>query len=474
MLKGNKLFIFLFLIFLVNFLFKLIYIGRPAFWYDEIISVKDTLLDWGHIKHEAEWDKNPPFYHYVLWIWSKFFGISELGLRSMSAFFSSLTAVLIFLFSRKLAGQLFALCITLIFTVHPYFYYYSQEARCYSLLIFLITSNIMVLHSLVFKPSLLKCFLLGLINFLIFYTHYIAGLILFFQFIFIVLLFRRKFLYIVVIYLTPVLLVLIRFTKKQYSVLFLSGEMSRQKANVPIANPELFKLAIPPLYISFFILFILLCGAAFFFYRNWKNADRTTLYFKLFIILTPILCILSLYALGTKTNVFHERYLIFTIPLTLLSFLVFAETKNVLIVISSIVIITECANLRFGEPKGMDYRPYVQLVREIKKTKNINVFIQTHDVVGQYIYYFDRNFFASKKRENRDELAKIGVFYLKDQNELWALDFKSGKDFLFLQTFQRQEDHLQILKEFFKHGYRCFYMEARPGVKATYWRKMKH
>jgi uncharacterized membrane protein len=112
------------IIFIANFILKLIHIGSSSLWYDEIISCNDTQLYWGHIKHEAEWDKNPPFYHYALWVWSKFFGKTEIALRSMSAFFSALTGVVLFYFQinfltfiKQFQFQLFLFRIIFYFTM---------------------------------------------------------------------------------------------------------------------------------------------------------------------------------------------------------------------------------------------------------------------------------------------------------------------------------------------------------------------
>src|ERR1043165_2379458 len=109
-----------FIIFLFNLFFKLIRISAPSLWYDEIISVQDTLLDFGHIKHEAEWDKNPPFYHYVLWIWSKLFGISELSVKGMVGFFKSLSRGFVFLFLKQKRGFLAPYSAALVFSFSPY------------------------------------------------------------------------------------------------------------------------------------------------------------------------------------------------------------------------------------------------------------------------------------------------------------------------------------------------------------------
>jgi len=474
--KNRNLIIFFSVVFLSNFFFKLIYIGTPSLWYDEIISANDTQLDFGHIKHEAEWDKNPPFYHYVLWVWSKMFGITEIALRSMSAFFNSLTAILIFIISRKISTQLYAIAATVIFSFHPYLFYYAQEARCYSLLIFLITSNLILVHSLVKKPSLLKTFFLGVLNFLIFYTHYISGLILFCQFIYLALIFRRKIMYLALIYITPILLVLIRFTRKQYDVLFFSTEMSKQKSNVPLSSMDTLVQAIPPLYISVFVLVIFLLVLVYFLFQKIKMEHlllNQEFQFKMFILFTPLLCILILFGLGKVTNVFHERYLIFTIPYIIISFFVFAENKIILSALATIIVVFEIANIEFGKSKGMDYKFCAVLTKEIQKKGEVNILVQTHDVISLFVYYHDRELYESKKWRDRDVLSRKNIYYIDNVDDLINTRFDESKPVLFFQTYQRKDDDIKITELFKSRNYQTFTTNQITGVKFTYLQRVK-
>src|SRR4051812_43267626 len=89
-----------FLLFSLNFVLKIYHLNAQPIWFDESISVKTSLLHFGHIKHVSEWDNNPPFYYYCLWIWTKVFGISEFSVRSLSVLFLSLSASFLFSFLK--------------------------------------------------------------------------------------------------------------------------------------------------------------------------------------------------------------------------------------------------------------------------------------------------------------------------------------------------------------------------------------
>jgi uncharacterized membrane protein len=454
-------------IFLLNFLFKLYRISAPSLWYDEIISANDTLLDFGHIKHEAEWDKNPPFYHYVLWIWSKFFGVSELALRSMSVFFNSMTAVVIFLFVTQLSSQLKGILSSIIFSVHPFLFYYAQEARCYSFLMFLVIVNLVLLYRYINTPSYWNAFLVGFTNFLMFYTHYLTALLIFCQFVYIIFYHRRSILLLAVIYLTPVVLVLVRFTQKQYQVLFFSQEMSRAKSNVPLAELVHLDLALNQMFTSYLILIVFLLVAFYFFIKKGTNPSPNRS-FKGFIIILPLACIILLFLLGKWTNVFHERYLIFCMPYIFISLFLPVSEKLMMYVIFAFTLFIELYHLKFNQSKRMDYKFAAYLAKEIKKKNDLNIIIQTHDVISLFMYYYDREKYLSKSSTSPEVLRNENIYYIDTYEDFLRTGFDTLKPVLLLQTYQKLRDEDSIEEYFNARKYSRFTTKSIENVKLTY------
>lgn len=458
-ISNKQILLLAFIIFIVNFIFKLIHIGSSSLWYDEIISCNDTQLFWGHIKHEAEWDKNPPFYHYALWIWSKFFGKTEIALRSMSAFFSALTGVVLFLFSNKFFNFYKAISISIIFISHHFLFYYAQEARCYSLLIFLVICNIAYTFYFIKNQSILNAILLGLLNFLLFYTHYIAGLVLFCQFIFLLFIVKIKFSQIASIYSTSIILVLLRFTKKQYKVLFMSHEMSSQKQNVPLSNYYDLQSAINNLYIDK-IIFILVIGLILFKIfttLKFKNKDNLQLKFEFYLIFTPILCITLLYTLGLFTNVFNERYLIFTSPFILLSLIALITNTNLFAITCLIISIFSFTKVEFGKSRQMDYRMAADITKKVQKNHSPAIILQTHDIQSLFYYYYNFNGYLNQNWKDKDKLKTENIFIIENNYELKQLLTQKNTSILFFQTFTNLTDRNQIDSSLKTIGYKNIY-----------------
>jgi mannosyltransferase len=82
-------------------------------------------------------ESTPPLYYLLAWGWSKLFGNAEWGLRSLSALFGVATIPVAFAIGRRLAGNGAAVVSAALVALNPALIWYSQEARAYSLLVFL-------------------------------------------------------------------------------------------------------------------------------------------------------------------------------------------------------------------------------------------------------------------------------------------------------------------------------------------------
>src|SRR5919204_4501936 len=78
-------------------------------------------------------ERSPPLYYVLAWLWSKLFGTGEVGLRSLSALFGTLTVPAAYLAARELASRRAGTIAAGLVAVNPYLIWYSQEARSYAL-----------------------------------------------------------------------------------------------------------------------------------------------------------------------------------------------------------------------------------------------------------------------------------------------------------------------------------------------------
>jgi len=114
------------------FLIRLIALNQ-SLWLDEAVVAQavSRFGFWELITSYAPGDFHPPLYYLLLKAWTSILGTSEIALRLPSVFFSLGAGVLMLSLAGFWAGAL------LLF--NPLFVYYSQEARMYTLITFLLT-----------------------------------------------------------------------------------------------------------------------------------------------------------------------------------------------------------------------------------------------------------------------------------------------------------------------------------------------
>jgi mannosyltransferase len=111
-----------------------------SFWHDEAVTahriIRPSLFaTMGKIPGS---ESTPPLYYAVAWLWTRAFGISEVGLRSLSALIGTATVPVAYLAARTLTPRRAPALATCAFAaVSPVLVWYSQEARAYILLVLL-------------------------------------------------------------------------------------------------------------------------------------------------------------------------------------------------------------------------------------------------------------------------------------------------------------------------------------------------
>ncbi|HWY12624.1 MAG TPA: glycosyltransferase family 39 protein [Bacteroidia bacterium] len=462
-------------LFLFNLLLKINFLDAEPFWYDEIISVKSALLDFGHIKHQSEWDNNPPFYYYCLWVWIRLLGVSELKIRLLSVIFSCISASLIFVLAKKYFNYLTALFSALIFSLHDFSYAYTHEARCYTLVVLLTLLSTIVFMKLMRNANYKIIILLGLINFLIIYTHYITGLVLIFQFI-LLLVFKRPGLKPYLISLgICLILVIIRFTKKQV-LLILSYEKGSETFWLKTADANSVKTALISLFSGanawIFLLLLFIISVIFVFYAR-KKMTHGEFPFLIYCFFIGGLSIFCLALIGIYKPIFLDRYLLFTIPFIaiLVGWFICNSSKIMYLLIIPILFL-QCSNLVLNPKKTMDFRLAANVVKDIKGNSDALIIIQTKDLTGLFTYYYKNELFIDFKTMQKN-LKKNKVLEIENSADLNGLPYKNENIIIFCQTFEKESDNIQIFNIFKQNNFVFATSKSVKGVKISLLRKNK-
>jgi 4-amino-4-deoxy-L-arabinose transferase-like glycosyltransferase len=161
--------------------------GVQSFWLDEVYSARIVDGSLGHAWSTIQRTENtPPLFYLLDWLWSRAFGVSELGLRSLSAVAGALAVVPMVRLARRIGGaaggRLAPFAVGLIgaalVAVNPLAQWLSQEARAYALLILLSAAAWAALAAALDRPSARNLWVWALAAAAATWTHYFGGLLL--------------------------------------------------------------------------------------------------------------------------------------------------------------------------------------------------------------------------------------------------------------------------------------------------------
>ena len=429
----TRLWLWFSIIVLVNVVFKIAYLGYSSFWYDEIVSVESAWLDFGHIKHVSEWDNNPPFYYYCLSVWIKLFNDSEFCVRLLSVIFSSLSAGVLFLLANKFFNKTTAIAASFLYVSNNFLYFYSHEARAYALVGLLVLLSSYLFLSFKEDNTWKHICVLGLINFLIIYTHYIAGIVIAFEFMFMLFYFDKqqkiKFSYSILL---TIGLILLRFTKKQFLLIFAfnsPGSVFWLKKSEFSYFKEVFSEFFFNYYLIIPFLFFIVLGIIFF-YRKNNHSSFAVLY----SLVVGIVSVFIVYLLGKKISIFLDRYLIFTLPFIYISIgfgFSFIKNKYFGIAFSLIIFIFFAVRIDYKTPKPMDYKNAVKFLKQIKAHDDL-IIIKERAVPSLVGYYYEKDYLKLHKRKFADT---SNVIICKSSEDL-NFKIESYKRVIVLDAFE--------------------------------------
>ena len=129
-------------------------LGHQGFWFDEGNTAQEVSFSVGQmltlLKH---YESTPPLYYGVVWVWSRVFGDTEVGLRSLSALVGVLTVPMAFAAASRLVSRRTGLIAAALVAFNPYLIWYSQEARAYSLAVLLVGASLLAFAHARSDPS---------------------------------------------------------------------------------------------------------------------------------------------------------------------------------------------------------------------------------------------------------------------------------------------------------------------------------
>ena len=147
---------------------------RSPMWLDEALTAHIAGLPAGQIAGALRHDGHPPLYYFLLHVWMKAFGTSDLAIRSLAGVFGVLLLPLMWVAGRRLGGRTVAWSGVVLVVWLPYALRYSTENRMYSLVMVLALGAWLLADRALDHPRPLNLVGLTLCTSALLWTHYWA------------------------------------------------------------------------------------------------------------------------------------------------------------------------------------------------------------------------------------------------------------------------------------------------------------
>jgi len=156
-----------------------------SIWLDEAFSVMMASHGFKGTIALSPADVHPPLYYFLLAVWTKIFGVSEIAIRSLSGLFYLSAILCIYLIGKTIYGKNTALLCSFLYLISPVAILHAQSARSYSLLgLLVILSFLLYLNLLIANRNSTTNYVLYIIvNIAGTFTHYLFFFVLFSQII---------------------------------------------------------------------------------------------------------------------------------------------------------------------------------------------------------------------------------------------------------------------------------------------------
>ena len=169
--RGYYLYILL-IVTSIGFILRVRHLNYYSLWFDEMMQVMVASSEWGNLFSLVSLHSSPPLDYLLMKLVILLFGKAEWVVRMPALLFGLASIPVFYVFSRSITNQQNALIAATLLAFSPMAILYSQEARMYSLFLFLslvsYTLTLLLIEKNDFKTSLF----LGVVNGLLILTHY--------------------------------------------------------------------------------------------------------------------------------------------------------------------------------------------------------------------------------------------------------------------------------------------------------------
>lgn len=172
-IKSHNSFLALAGLFLLSLFLRSLFLGAKCFWADEMWLLALAEHDLLYIRdYIAVTEINPPLFYWMMKGWIHLVGTNESAVRVIPMIFGSLTPILFYWFLSSFTTRKRAFCASLLLAISPFHILFSQLAKVYTVMGFVLILSFYLFAKTFKDPkNLFLWILLALINSALLYLH---------------------------------------------------------------------------------------------------------------------------------------------------------------------------------------------------------------------------------------------------------------------------------------------------------------
>lgn len=175
----------------ISFMVLSLFIGEKFFWFDEQYSYFCTAFSWKALL-DSLWngEMNMGLYYIILKLW-RYIGDSDVFIRMLSVLLAVAAVPLIYEIGKELFGRRVGIFSAWLLAVHPFMHSRAQEARGYTLALFLVCLSTFLFIRTIKKPTYMTAFLYGAASGLSVYAHFFASFVILVHAIYFIFIYKK-------------------------------------------------------------------------------------------------------------------------------------------------------------------------------------------------------------------------------------------------------------------------------------------
>lgn len=422
--KYFQNFIIPLLLFLLNFLLKIIYLDGRDIAGDEPFSIFYAQKNLPDIVQMLKSENNPPLHFFLLHYWIRLFGISAFSVRFLSLLFSSLTSTMLFKIGNKFFDLKTGVTAALIFTFSTMHIYFSHEARVYPLFALLTSLSLLFYLQIIAHPDEKRgyAFLL-LSNILLIYSHYFGFFVVFVELVGILFIKNKSkvfkklaivFILLIVSYIPNIAIFANRFLESRSGTWVTAPEIGQSYGFLNLFINGKYNMMV-------FLLIVIASGIILLYQKKILERIKFlsgNIFIKIIFIWFVIPYFL-MFIISFKLPMFIDRYILYTsIPFYLIIAVAlnyFVEKRNYRIAAITLFIVSLIYTVNLNPDNNRRLKEAVEKVKELKKENDAVIISPNYADLG-FTYYYNINYFKDYDNIKR-LLSNEGIYPVSNVEE---------------------------------------------------------